>query len=127
LDTASAGVYPLERASAIAPERLRAHLLRGAGENEGWVNVRPEMRSMVRFAPFNLQAPAWPAMEAFDAIFCRNVAIYFDRDAQRALLTRFSAVLRPHGLLVVGHAESFPATHGAFRACGRTAYEFVPC
>jgi chemotaxis protein methyltransferase CheR len=126
LEAADAGVYPLERASAITPERLRAHLLRGTGGNSGWVSVRPELRAMVRFMPFNLQSPLWPPTDPFDAIFCRNVAIYFDREAQKKLLARFAATLRPHALLAVGHAESFPATHRAFRACGRTAYEYVP-
>lgn len=126
LEAANAGVYPLERAGALAPERLRAHLLRGTGGNSGWVSMRPELRAMVRFMQFNLQSPTWPAMEPFDAIFCRNVAIYFDRDAQRKLLARFAASLCPGGLLAVGHAESFPATHRAFRTCGRTAYEYVP-
>ena len=39
---------------------------------------------------------------------------------------RFTTVLRPGGLLAVGHAESFPAMHPAFRACGRTAYDYLP-
>lgn len=126
LETAAAGVYPQERAAALPPERLRAHFLRGAGDNEGWVSVRPQLRSMVRFTQLNLQSPQWPAMEPFDAIFCRNVVIYFDRDAQRLLLERFTGLLRPGALLAVGHAESFPATHPAFRACGRTAYQYGP-
>lgn len=124
LETASAGVYPMERAEALPAERLRAHLLRGTGANDGWVSVRPELRGMVKFTQLNLQSQ-WPALEPFDAIFCRNVVIYFDREAQRQLLARFTGVLRPRGLLAVGHAESFPATHPAFRACGRTAYEYA--
>ncbi|HET6829202.1 MAG TPA: CheR family methyltransferase, partial [Ramlibacter sp.] len=103
-----------------------AHFLRGAGDNEGWVSLRPQLRSMVRFTQLNLQSPQWPTMEPFDAIFCRNVVIYFDRDAQRLLLERFTRLLRPGALLAVGHAESFPATHPAFRACGRTAYQYGP-
>jgi chemotaxis protein methyltransferase CheR len=81
---------------------------------------------MVKFTPLNLQAPLWPPMELFDAIFCRNVVIYFDRDAQQKLLSRFAALLRPRGLLAVGHAEGFPAASPLFRACGRTAYEYIP-
>jgi chemotaxis protein methyltransferase CheR len=123
LEAASAGVYPLERASALAPERLRAHLLRGTGGNSGWVSIRPELRSMVRFMPFNLQSPLWPPMEPFDAIFCRNVAIYFEREVQLRLAARFAELLVPGGVLMVGHSESFPAAHPAFRPCGRTAYE----
>lgn len=126
LDKAAAGVYPIERAAALPAERLKAHLLRGVGANEGWVSVRPELRPQVQFMQLNLQSPQWPAMEPFDVVFCRNVVIYFDREAQKRLLHRFTAVLRPRGLLIVGHAESFPAGHPAFRACARTAYDFVP-
>lgn len=126
LETGRAGVYALERTDALEPERLRAFFLRGTGDNAGWVNIRPELRGMVKFMQLNLQAHPWPAMEPFDAIFCRNVAIYFDRAAQTQLLARFAALLRPQGLLAVGHAESFPASNRAFRACGRTAYEYTP-
>lgn len=126
LGTAAAAAYPMERAEGLAPERLRSHLLRGAGDNAGWVSLRPELRAMVRFMQFNLQSAPWPAMEPFDAIFCRNVAIYFDREAQKKLLASFAAALRPHGLLAVGHAESFPAGNRMFHACGRTAYEYRP-
>jgi len=125
LETAAAGVYPMERAASLSPEQLRAHWLRGADAYEGWICVRPQLKQSVTFGQLNLLAPAWPALEPFDAIFCRNVVIYFDRDAQRRLLQRFAGLLRPRGLLAVGHAESFPAGHPHFRACGRTAYEFV--
>ncbi|MCW5651834.1 MAG: chemotaxis protein CheR [Ramlibacter sp.] len=126
LATGSAGVYPMERTGTLTPERLRAHWLRGVGANAGWASARPELRALVKFAPLNLQSAAWPAMEPFDVIFCRNVVIYFDREAQRRLLGRFTSVLRPGGLLAVGHAESFPAMHPAFKACGRTAYNYQP-
>jgi chemotaxis protein methyltransferase CheR len=125
LETASAGVYPTERASSLTAERLKAHWLRGVGANAGFVSIRPELRASVKFMQLNLQSPAWPALEAFDVVFCRNVVIYFDREAQKRLLARFAEVLRPGGLLMVGHAESFPAGHPAFRACGRTAYAYT--
>jgi chemotaxis protein methyltransferase CheR len=125
LQTAAAGVYRRERASRLEPERLRKHFLRGTGPNEGWVSMRPELRSMVTFSQFNLQSAVWPPQERFDAIFCRNVVIYFDRESQRRLLARFADMLRPGGLLIVGHSESFPAAHPGFRSCGRTAYERV--
>lgn len=125
LGTAQAGVYRMERAAALAPERLRRHFLRGAGRNDGLVSVRPELRAMVRFGQLNLQSPVWPAMARFDAIFCRNVVIYFDREFQKRLLARLADLLVPGGLLMVGHSESFPAAHPGFRSCGRTAYERV--
>jgi chemotaxis protein methyltransferase CheR len=125
LKTAHAGVYRSARAATLAPERLRRHFLRGTGDNDGLVSVRPELRSMVRFGQLNLQSPAWPALERFDVIFCRNVVIYFDREFQKKLLGRFADLLVPGGLLMVGHSESFPAAHPGFRSCGRTAYERV--
>jgi chemotaxis protein methyltransferase CheR len=123
LATAEAGVYPVERTGTMPPRRVQQHFLRGVGTNEGLLCVRPELRAMVRFAQLNLQAPQWALQDGFDAIFCRNVVIYFDRDVQRRLASRFAAMLAPGGLLVVGHAESFPSALPAFRSCGRTAYE----
>lgn len=125
LNTAQAGVYRSERTATLPAERLRKHFLRGTGANDGLVSVRPELRSVARFAQLNLQSPAWPAMERFDVIFCRNVVIYFDRDFQRKLLTRLADLLVPGGLLMVGHSESFPSAHPGFRSCGRTAYQRV--
>jgi chemotaxis protein methyltransferase CheR len=125
LQAAAAGEYPLDRLEAVSPQRLRAHWLRGTGEYAGRASARQELRALVRFLPLNLQASPWPPMEPWDAIFCRNVVIYFDREAQMRLVARFAQLLRPGGLLMVGHAESFPAAHPAFRACGRTAYQRV--
>jgi chemotaxis protein methyltransferase CheR len=125
LGTARNGVYRTERTAGLPAERLRKHFLRGTGTNDGLVSVRPELRGMVRFGQLNLQSPAWPAIEPFDIIFCRNVVIYFDREFQKKLLTRLADLLVPGGLLMVGHSESFPSAHPGFRSCGRTAYERV--
>ena len=125
LQTAQSGIYRMERAATLQPERLRKHFLRGSGANEGLVSMRPELRQMVRFGQLNLQSPVWPAQEPYDVIFCRNVVIYFDREVQKKLLARFADLLVPGGLLMVGHSESFPSAHGGFRSCGRTAYERV--
>jgi chemotaxis protein methyltransferase CheR len=126
LRTAQAGIYPLERIESLPPARARRHFLRGVGANDGLVSIRSDLRSMVRFAQLNLQAPSWPVAERFDAIFCRNVVIYFEREAQLRLAARFASLLAPGGLLLVGHSESFPAGNPAFRSCGRTAYERCP-
>lgn len=123
LRTASGGLYRSERIERLEPERLRKHFLRGTGDNAGWVSIRPELRAAVKFSQLNLQSPVWPALGRFDAIFCRNVVIYFDRDVQKRLADRFAEMLVPGGVLVVGHSESFPAAHPAYRSCGRTAYE----
>jgi chemotaxis protein methyltransferase CheR len=125
LETAKRGLYRTERVSDMDPQRLRQHFLRGTGSNEGWVSIRPELRACVKFAQLNLQGQSWPAQNRFDAIFCRNVVIYFDKDFQKRLADRFAQMLLPGGVLVVGHSESFPAAHPEFRSCGRTAYQRV--
>jgi len=125
LDTAAAGVYREERVHDLESQRLRQHFLQGTGANEGWVSVRRELRTLVKFAQFNLQTAAWPEQERFDAIFCRNVVIYFDKEFQHRLAERFARMLMPGGVLIVGHSESFPAAHPQFRSCGRTAYQRV--
>jgi len=125
LATAQAGLYRTERAAAVPAQQLRMHFLRGTGPNEGWLSIRPELRGLVTFRQLNLQAAGWPELGSFDAIFCRNVVIYFDRSTQARLIDRFASLLRPGGMLAVGHAESFPAGNRRFRSCGRTAYELV--
>jgi chemotaxis protein methyltransferase CheR len=122
LSSARAGVYPAERTAGLSPARLHRHFLRGAGANEGLMRIRDELRSMLSFSHFNLLSTNW-LRQRFDVIFCRNVVIYFDRETQRRLADRLALALAPGGLLLVGHAESFPAAHPAFRSCGRTAYE----
>jgi chemotaxis protein methyltransferase CheR len=123
LATARQGIYSIEPLERSGMERVRPHFLRGTGANERLVRVRSEVREMVKFAFRNLLAPQWPAQERFDAVFCRNVMIYFDRPTQQQLLERLAAVLVPGGLLFLGHSESCASGHAKFRACGRTAYE----
>lgn len=123
LATARRGVYPLEPLERLAIERVRPYFLRGTGANAQLALVRPEVREMVRFSCHNLLGSDWPSDQRFDAVFCRNAMIYFDRAAQQRLLERFASVLKPGGLLFLGHSESCAAGHAKFRACGKTSYE----
>ena len=123
LRRAQRGNYALDAAENMRPERLRRFFLKGVGANEGRIMVRPELQAMVRFSPCNLQGNDWPSGERFDVIFCRNVMIYFSRESQRQVLDRFISVLRPGGLLFVGHSESYATGHAALRNCGKTSYE----
>ncbi len=123
LSRARRGSYALDAAENMNPERLRRFFLKGVGANEGRILVRPELQAMVRFSQCNLQGGNWPTGDRFDVIFCRNVMIYFSREAQREVLDRFIERLRPGGLLFVGHSESYATGHAALRNCGKTAYE----
>jgi chemotaxis protein methyltransferase CheR len=69
---------------------------------------------------------SWSSLgEPFDLIFCRNVMIYFDSPTQRKVLERMHGVLKPGGLLYVGHSENFTESRDLFRLRGKTVYEKV--
>ena len=85
----------------------------------------------VAFAIFALLIPLasirdnWPFKEPFDVVFCRNVMIYFDAPTQRKVLERIHKVMKPGGMLFVGHAENFSDSRDLFVLRGKTIYERV--
>ncbi|MCA3242598.1 MAG: CheR family methyltransferase [Pseudomonadota bacterium] len=125
LASAQRGVYPAD-SRGLDPERLRRHFLRGTGANAGSIRVRPELARMVEFRTFNLMSGSYASLgDPFDMVFCRNVMIYFDHATQRRVLERIHGVLRPGGLLYVGHSENFTDSRDLFRLRGKTIYERV--
>jgi chemotaxis protein methyltransferase CheR len=123
LATAESGVYPIERVEKLQPERLRHFFLKGAGRQEGYVRVRPELQKLITFTRVNLLDERWPLQGPFDFIFCRNVMIYFDKPTQHRILTKFVPLLREDGLLFAGHSESFLHAADVMRSLGHTIYE----
>jgi len=123
LAKAEAGVYSDERVEKLSPERVKRFFLRGSGANAGSVRVRAELRNLVTFRRLNLLDAAWPMRGPFDAIFCRNVMIYFDKPTQLKVLEKFVPLLRADGLLFAGHSESFHNAGHLFRLRGKTVYE----
>lgn len=123
LETARQGVYAMERIERLTTERVRRFFLKGTGEKSGWCRVRPELRDLIQFETLNLLDPRWNLQGPFDAIFCRNVMIYFDKATQRQILQRFLPLLTPNGVLYAGHSESFFHATDLFRSIGRTVYQ----
>jgi chemotaxis protein methyltransferase CheR len=122
LATAAAGVYSRDRATTVGPERLQRFFVKAATA-DGNLRVRPELQKLISFARINLLHDRWPVRGPLDAIFCRNVMIYFDKPTQYRILQKFVPVLRPDGLLFAGHSESFLHAAELFRSLGRTVYE----
>jgi len=124
LARAQEAVYPIESLDEMDDGTKRRFFLRGSAERQGWVQVKPAVRAPVTFRNINLIAEAWPVRTHFDAIFCRNVIIYFDRETQKRLFTRMVRYLAPGGLLFIGHAETLfwlddllvPIAHAVYRA-----------
>jgi chemotaxis protein methyltransferase CheR len=125
LATAEAGIYPVERVEKLSDALVRRFFHIGTGKQSGFVRVRPELRAMVTFKQVNLLNDAWPINGPLDAIFCRNVMIYFDKKTQLRILQRFAPLLQPDGLVFAGHSESFYNAMHLFKSRGKTVYELT--
>ncbi len=125
LAKANAGVYAYDQVKHLSAERLKRFFLKGTGAHDGFVKVRPELRQMIRFEQLNLTDADYGLRQQFDAIFCRNVMIYFDKPTQSRVLTRFEPLMKPDGLLFAGHSENFTYVTQAFRLRGQTVYELA--
>jgi len=126
LATAAKGVYANDRVDKLSPERLSRFFLRGVGAQDGTFTVKPELRRMITFQRLNLLEPNWSLRGPLDALFCRNVMIYFDKPTQYKILSRFAPLMSDNGLLFAGHSESFLHAADLFRSLGKTVYELAP-
>ena len=122
LATAERGVYGEDRLEGLDDAQLRRWFVEGEGPMAGRVRVRKALRDLVTFRRINLTQQPWPIHARFDAIFCRNVLMYFDRETQEAVVSGMIRLLVPGGLLCLGHSESMLGMRPDLRGLGRTAY-----
>ncbi|HEY6802737.1 MAG TPA: CheR family methyltransferase [Pyrinomonadaceae bacterium] len=94
------GFYTETIQADVAPERLN----RFFNKENGGYRIKKELRDCVLFAVHNLLKD--PPFLRLDAITCRNLLIYLNRDAQRHLFELFHFVLAPGGWLLLGNSES---------------------
>ncbi len=125
LRIAREGIYRADRIEKMSDDRMRRFFLKGKGRQLGQVRVRPELQKLIDFRPLNLLSPDWPLSGHFDAIFCRNVLIYFDRPTQKSIVNRFPSLLKPDGYLFIGHSENLSHVTSDFVLKGRTIYQKV--
>lgn len=121
LATAAAGIYPVDRVSGIAEQRLKRWFQRGAGRQANKVRIKSELRESVEFKQLNLMQQ-WPFKACFDFIFCRNVLIYFDRETKAMLANRYCSLLEDGSYLFIGHSESLHQLDTGFSLVGNTIY-----
>lgn len=96
-----------------------------AGKAADKMAVDDDIRSLITFRRLNLMEP-WPFHGLFDAIFCRNVMIYFDAPTKSTLVERFTRQIKPGGWLYIGHSESLIGSHPGLQLVGRTIYRRQP-
>jgi len=114
LGIAKEGVYSEESLHEASPSLWKKHVVCVQTKPTRVYRIGDAEQAMIRFAYLNLME-SWPMKGPFDAIFCRNVMIYFDGDTRKKLVRRFYDLIKPGGYLFVGHSESLGATSREFR------------
>lgn len=99
---AEQGRYPIEEIDGL-PSQIGREMTRKLGDG-GEFEISKPVKDLITFARLNL-IEEWPFAGPFDVIFCRNVAIYFEKDTQQRLWKRFCSMLEPGGYLFIGHSE----------------------
>ncbi len=118
---ASIGIYSPAEIEDVDSLTRRRHF--SDLENGHW-GVADELRKLVVFNQLNLHGE-WPMQKKFDAIFCRNVIIYFDKPAQRLLFDKFANVMKQDAFLYIGHSESLFRVTDRFEPIGQNIYRKV--
>jgi len=123
LATGNKGVYTAERFQSMSQARIKNWFNPVGGDGTRTLNFSAvnELRSLITFKQLNLMHD-WPMKGPFDAIFCRNVIIYFDKETQRALFERMARLQRPGDHLFLGHSESLYRVCDKYDLIGKTIY-----
>lgn len=121
LTEAKTGVYD----SVLGiPKRLENKYCEQLMEKNSQYCMTTELKNMVTFKQLNLLRD-WPMKGTFDAIFCRNVLIYFNEQTKLEIIRRFYSLLKPGGYLFIGHSESLQNSGTDFQLLGQTIYQRV--
>jgi chemotaxis protein methyltransferase CheR len=115
------GAYSEDHVSPIPADFRKKWFVAGA---DGHWQVKPELASLITFNELNLIG-RWPMKGAFDAIFCRNVVIYFAESTQAEIWKRFKSIMAPGGTLYIGHSERLTAVESSFESDGLTTYRLL--
>lgn len=105
LAEAQRGVYPENRFKET-PKAYVDRYFSKAGPDS--YEVSPELRRLVLFKKLNLMSETFPFKGRFDAVFCRNVMIYFNADSRSRLVAAIHRYVKPGGHFFIGHSESLP-------------------
>lgn len=123
IEQAKLGVYLRSSVADLPSHIIRRYFLSGTGRYSDLVQIKPEIKRLVSFGQLNLIQEPWPFRRKFDAIFCRNVIIYFDHSSQRRVLECLARCLKPGGVFFAGHSENLSWLCDKFDPVGSTTYQ----
>jgi chemotaxis protein methyltransferase CheR len=124
LSKGARGTYPAEAIENVPPMYRSLIAPKSARSESGFVTMDESLRALISFRQLNLMG-SWPMKGLFDAIFCRNVMIYFDNQTKVNLVKRYTSQIKPGGFLYIGHSESLLGSHPNLELIGRTIYRRV--
>lgn len=125
LRQAHQAVYPADFIVPVPPAMRRRYFLEARDPQRRDVRIVPELRRCVRFAQLNLMDQTYAFDRDFDAIFLRNVLIYFEHEVQIAVTRRLMGHLRPGGYLFIGHSETSVGSALSLRQIGPATFQRV--
>ena len=125
LAVARQAVYSTDCIEPVPESWRRRFLLRSRDASRPLVRIAPELRQLIRFEPFNLMQDDFGRLDLFDAIFCRNVMIYFSSEDRARLVQRFRNQLKSGGLLVVGMSEGIASNRELFHQVSPSVYQKI--
>jgi chemotaxis protein methyltransferase CheR len=124
MQTAFNGIYEIEKIEPVPVELKRLYFLRSK-TNPGLVRVKPQFRRKIDFKRINFMDAGYGLPKAnYDLIFCRNVLIYFDKQNQERVISKFCSHLKPGGILFLGHSESIIGMNLPLKQLKPTVYRY---
>ncbi len=116
LEKCHEGIYSSEKVEPVPPKLRAKYFERTSGpDGTPHYTVSDSLKSLVAFNRLNLSVTPFPMTGPFDAIFIRNVMIYFDNDIRSRLLREAHRLLKPTGYLMVGHSEGLTGLVSDFK------------
>jgi chemotaxis protein methyltransferase CheR len=116
LDKAAKGIYQEQKIEFVSLDIKKKYFLKSKDRSNPTARVRPELQANLTLRHLNLMDGYYDVKETYNAIFCRNVLIYFDRATQEKVINKLCQHLEPGGYFFIGHSESLsgmnvPLTH----------------
>lgn len=122
LTAAAKGIYNFSELKHIHKSFYKKYFLKGKGDTEDLVMLKPKLIRTVRFFRLNLSDPQYN-LPQMDVIFLRNVIIYFDQETKHNLINKLYNYIKPGGYLILGHSETLSGISNKFKLIGKTIYQ----
>ena len=125
LSRAINGIYETERIEPVPKAQRNKYMLKlkSDSEEDGVIyQMNDQAKKNVVFKRLNLSQPPFPMKGPMDVIFCRNVMIYFDREVRQRLVSEMERLLKPGGILMIGHTETLAGIQSGLKIVSPSIY-----